>query len=431
MSGPSAKAIALRFVPGSKLPAPRYMAFARFQSPDTSELLDEGCFVYFQAPASFTGEDCVEFHLHSNPLLMTSFLNQLISQGARLADPGEFTQRAFIHGKMDLPKAEAIGDLIHATSEKGRRLALNQFKGSLYKKIHSIRDSLAPFLEQLEGSIDFPDEVPAISRTDFQKTVSDVFSTVTNLLSIGDYGRQIRDGVDVVIVGQPNVGKSSLLNALIGENRAIVTSIPGTTRDFIDVRIELSGIGFNLIDTAGIRESHDTVETLGLRKIRSLLAKSSVILWVVDVSLPFSETDYDLFKRLRKKRKKILLIANKSDRKRQRFKPLHDVSTLEKIPVSTKTGDGLHLLKERLIAKATQPHSERDLELMCNLRQLELLKKINQHLKTLFITLSSLSEDDALAYDLRQIIQHCAEMTGEDVSESVLDGVFSRFCVGK
>ena len=432
VSGPDVLSIMRQLFPARKAWQPRYVYYDRVVEPDTGVVLDEGCVVYFEAPQSYTGEDVLELQLHASPQVMQSVLSVLLALDVRLADPGEFTKRAVVNGKMDLTQAESVIELIHSKSMYAQRVSLAHLRGSLFKRISLLRAGLMRYMEQIEGSIDFPDEVDAVDRIGMIASIEKSVSDLSHLLRAQDFGKWIQGGVQCVIVGRPNVGKSSLLNALLGESRSIVTSIPGTTRDFIDAQVLLGGVTFSFVDTAGVRsETTDVIELLGMRRIRALIRSSDVVLWVVDGSVPLQPDDYRILEQIKRKTR-LYVIVNKSD-KRQRV----DLSGLEfkkntrMIAMSTKKQHGLGELKEALRHDFVERLERLDVSLMCNVRQVAALRLVRDQLKHLLAQYALGAVDDALSIDLKGAILKLGEVTGDDVTEEVLDGIFSRFCVGK
>ncbi len=433
LSGPLALSIGQALFSSSAFntaPTPRYVYYGAILHPVTRHPLDEGCMVYFQGPQSYTGEDVVEIQGHSSPFILKTILQACLDSGARLATKGEFTKRAFIHGKMDLTKAESVIDLIHAHSSQAQSVALDHLKGSLHGHIQALRKSLMLLLEHMEGSIDFPDEIEPLDRTHLQEQLQLSYDKIHRILHLQDFGKHIRSGVLCVIVGKPNVGKSSLLNQFLGENRAIVSQIAGTTRDFIEADIELGGLTFRLIDTAGVREAQDTLERLGIKKVKALIEKADVVLWVVDGSQPLDATDEAIYKKI--KHKKTYWIVNKCD-KPQRLHPkaYSWIKKLDPLLLSAKKGLALETLKKCLYEDFSKKTDAIDLGLLCNVRQSHCLAQAHAALSSLITSLRMGFEDAVLAIDLKQTLLQLGEITGDSVTEEVLDGVFSRFCVGK
>ncbi len=430
LSGPKALSITEKLLEKPRTLSPRYVHFSRLIHPVKKILLDEGCIIFFQGPASYTGEDVVEFHLHGNPIVLKAVLDVLLECGATLAGPGEFTKQAFINGKLDLTKAEAVGDIIHAKNSAEYGVAVGHLKGKLYTQIRKLRAGLMLLLEQMEGSIDFPEEVDAIERPVLMTTMAEYLQHLQQLLDLQDFGKTIHHGVQCVIVGKPNVGKSSLLNGLIGEERAIVSTIAGTTRDFIDVQIELGGVRFEFIDTAGIRKANDKIEHLGIKKITQLLKKADVILWVVDQSRPFDAEDEAIYLKLKNK-KNVWLLKNKQDKKEKLKLPFSIPKSWKTTSLSLKKEQTISELKQLLYSEFSEKLKDVDLDMLCNSRQMDCLKKSADRLRHLCSSAEAGFEDAMLVIDLKEAVLALGELTGDDVTEEVLDGVFARFCVGK
>ncbi len=418
------------FVSGTPL-RERMVRLGRIVEPGSGEVVDEACAVFFKGPRSFTGEDVVEFQCHGNPLILKAVLAAVLACGARLAEAGEFTRQALLNGKMDLSRAEAVSELIHAVSFRSRGVALNRLKGRLFSEIQALRMPLIRMLEQMEGAMDFPDEVPAVERPVFLADVESALARVSQLLALQDYGRLVDAGVQCVIVGAPNAGKSSFLNRMLGESRAIVTSTPGTTRDFIEGATELGGLLFRWVDTAGIRDSQDTIERLGMRKVRALLTHADLVVGMVDGTRSFSAAIQAIYVRVR--RRPGVWVVTKQDLKRQRLL----VASLQRFlphwpvfQVSSKTGAGFEELKTWLVDRFSQSAVSGD-ALVCNARQAACLRQIKDRLESLRTEARSGLEDAVLAISLKQVVMGLGELTGEEITEAVLDGIFSRFCVGK
>lgn len=432
VSGPDALTLSHQFTPSSTHPRilPNMMIYTSIIHPLSHALLDDGCVVFFKAPKSYTGEPVVEFHLHGSIHILRKVLGALIEQGARPADPGEFTQRAFINGKMDLTKAESVIDVIHASSDKAHAVALNHLKGHLFDRIQAIRHTLMRILEQVEGSLDFPDEVDPIDRPEVKAILLQLTEQIQHILSLKDFGRWISNGIKCVIVGRPNAGKSSLMNCLAGEDRAIVSAIPGTTRDFIEVRVELGGILFEFIDTAGIRDTHNVVELIGVKRVKKLIQSADVILWVLDQTQVLTPDDHSIFSQLKRKKNKIIVL-NKADKKRRLSLDALSSTPLPYLSISAKSKQGISELKTTLYDQFVGQLDGLDMDLICNVRQQHCLATTLTHLTTLIQGMDTAPVDDLFSFDLKQAILTLGEVTGDTFNEEVLDGIFSRFCVGK
>lgn len=428
LSGDDAVTIASTFVPKPFKFKPNTIRYTSLISPVSKEFIDDGCIAYFQSPHSYTGENVVEFHLHGSVYILKKLLKELVEAGARPADPGEFTRRAFVAGKLDLTKAESVIDMIHSRSEKAHAVAINHLKGGLLRQIDAIRLPLMRVLEQVEGSIDFPDEVDPIDRQETKRLLKNIQSTLTQTLHLKDFGRWISSGINCVIIGKPNAGKSSLMNQLAGESRAIVSSIPGTTRDFIEVNIELGGILFQLIDTAGIRETKDPIELLGVKRVKKLMTAADLIIWVIDHTQRLTQSDTEIIKKIHKK-KHVIIILNKSDRPGKI--QLDALPDFPKLRISAKTGTGIDAFKTYLTETFVSQVNAANLDLICNIRQQAALKIVLDHVNDLIDGMDIAPNDDLFAFDLREAVMRLGELTGDTFNETVLDGIFSRFCVGK
>lgn len=430
ISGEKSLAI-LEAISGIKTPKPRYVYYTKIKDPDTHSLLEEACVIYFKGPKSYTGEDTVEIQGHSSPYILEKILEISLRKGAVLALPGEFTKRAFINGKLSLMQAESVIDLIHSTNAQTHQVALAQLQGTLMTEIEKIRSVLIEILEQIEGSIDFPEEVPAIDR---QKTASALQETVDKLdksLSLKEYGEKIKSGLRFLIVGIPNAGKSSLLNAILGKERAIVTEKKGTTRDYLEVTVSMGGIDTHWIDTAGIRETEDEIEKKGIEKISELLKKADAVFWLVEGTKPLTQEDRVVEKKI-KAHQNILIIKTKSDKEEAKNSPLNlEEYNYPCVSINTKTKDGLDELKSYLFTHFIPKINPKQEEWVANIRQIASLQIASEAIHRFINGLQTKLEEDVIAIDLKEAILKLGEVTGNALTEEVLDGIFSRFCVGK
>lgn len=432
LSGPDVLSIARSLVPAfPQVPAPRHVYFVSVIHPDTNQLLDDGCVIYFQAPHSYTGEAVIEFQLHSSPVMLKEFLAVCLSLGARLAEPGEFTKRAFFNGKMNLIQAESVIERIDALSMKAHDVALGHNTGLLYRYIQTYRSRLMTLFEHLEASLDFPEEVPQMNRSELVSVLTGLHGELQKLVEWGDYGELVRNGVKCLIVGQPNVGKSSLFNQLLGHDRAIVTSIPGTTRDFLTAQLTYNGILFEFIDTAGIRKSQDRIERLGIEKISRLFGQAHLILWMLDSGKSFSPADLAVFARL-KRRSNVVVVVNKIDiRQRLDLSGFKRPEAWTVASISAKTGRGIDALKSVIHELAVAKYAGVQPELICNIRQIHSLKSALHSLSHAQAAIQQGLNDECLSVDIKQAIRFLGEVTGDTITEEMLDGIFSRFCIGK
>lgn len=384
------------------------------------KFLDDGVATYFAAPHSYTGEDVVEISCHGSLYVQQELLQACIRRGARLAEPGDFTLRAFMNGKMDLAQSEAVADLIDATSEAQHRLATNQLRGGFSIRLAAIRDHFVQLTSLLELELDFSDEdVEFADRGKLFQTIAELEGEITTLVESFKMGNAIRQGVPVAIVGRPNVGKSTLLNALLNDERAIVSDIPGTTRDTIEDTMVLKGITFRFIDTAGIRESRDTIEMAGIERSFQSIEKAQIVIYVTDS--PTAE-DFDEFRnRCDLSDKRTILVTNKCD--------IYGLpASTEAVPISAKTGEGLERLKD-LITDSVAFDS--DSTMLTNARHHEAMTHILESLRQAKEGIESQLPADLVVIDIREALYHLGLITGQVTSDEVLGSIFSRFCIGK
>jgi len=406
---------------------PRYAHYGKLVD-EKGEEIDEGILVYYKAPRSYTGEDMVELNLHGNPYILRRAVELFVRAGARLAEPGEFTKRAFLSGKLDLTQAEAVAELISAKTELARRIALKQLKGELSKLVRPLREKLLTLSAYLEADIEFAEEdIPTLSREEVLALLGEVLSGIEELLKTAKTGKALREGIKLAIVGKPNVGKSSLFNALLKEERAIVTEVAGTTRDYIEETLHIKGVPVKLVDTAGIRETEDPVEKIGVERSRKKLEEADLVLFVVDASRPLTGEDFAIYELI--KEKEHLVVANKSDL------PLK--AELEKFPaeniikVSALTGEGLEQLSEFILKKAGV-RLEESVNIYVSLRHETLLKKAQEVLERLRRSYEAGPVSPEIAMlDVREASDYLGEILGEVTTEEVLGKIFSTFCIGK
>lgn len=393
------------------------------------EVIDEIMAVYFPGPHSFTGEACGEIHCHGGRIVQRRIFDVLISQGLHLAAPGEFTRRAFLNGRIDLSRAEAVADLIHARSETSRRLAIAQLEGGIFRLVTALRSQVADLLALMEAYVDFPEEeIDPLHETQVAAAATLLRDEFSRLIASYEQGRIVRDGASLLILGRPNVGKSSLMNLLVGEERSIVSALPGTTRDTIEESIVLSGLPFRIIDSAGIRDSDDPVETLGVQRAFAKLARADLVLLVYDASAGFTSADAEILRHCAKT--PLLLIANKSDLP---CLPGPPPCGLPQLTVSCRDKSGIDLLPDK-IHEILAPELANEMAeggLICDLRHKEALLKAREAL----VSFVRLVQDDApieLALcELRAVLTSLGEITGETTTDDILDRIFSRFCIGK
>ncbi len=398
-------------------------------------LLDEALAVYMRMPHTYTREDVVELHCHGSYLVLQSILRSIFAWGVRPAQPGEFTQRAFLAGRIDLTQAEAVLDLLHAQTETAAHLAANQLQGQLFDRLEAIRQQLIRILAVLEVAIDFPDEdVEIFNPTHIAPQLErEIITPLEQLLALAEQGKIIREGVRVALIGCPNVGKSSLLNALLQEERALVTAIPGTTRDTIEERISIHGIPIFLVDTAGIRTHEDPVEALGIERARQKMAEADLVLFLVDASVGMQEPDRELYHSLGEKRH--LVLINKRDLvSDERMRDLaNEFPRIRVLTASAKKHQGLEEVQEGIyqaIVADTGTFSE---QLTCapNTRHRAALIQTVTACHNFRQAMSAAAPVDLLAIEVQSALDALGDIIGLTTPEDVLDAVFSQFCLGK
>lgn len=401
------------------------LVYGHITDPQTNEVVDEVLVSFMAAPRTYTREDIVEINCHSGHLPLQYILSLALRYGARLAQPGEFTLRAFLNGRIDLTQAESVIDIIQAKTQAGLRLAMQGLSGQLSGCVKAFRAELVDCLAYFTARIDFPDD--EIEPREVTSQLIKIKSEITDLIFSADHGIVHRQGIRTAIVGRPNVGKSSLLNRLSRENRAIVTPIPGTTRDVIEETVNLGGVPFLLNDTAGITETEDTLELLAMERSRNTLDQADLILFLIDNSEPLTVADREIANILQKKQ--VLMIANKSDLPAQA--DLHEFSW-ETIVISSLTGAGLDDLESRMVAIALggQIYSP-DTLLISNPRHKDALQKAAGNLNKALQDITLNMADDFITIDLTAAINALDEITGGAVQEDLLESIFSQFCIGK
>jgi len=384
---------------------------------DNGELVDEVIVLYFEAPNSFTGEDVCEIQCHGGIKVVKNILNLCLSAGARLADKGEFSKRAFVNGKMDLSKAEAVLDLIHARTDRFARESVLNLSGKLAQKIRGLRADVLELLAEITAAVDFPEDVEEPCYASIRERVDTVIRQIDSILSGSLSSNLMRDGLKVAIVGRPNAGKSSLFNALLDMDRAIVTEIPGTTRDIIQESIDIEGVPVTLIDTAGLRESDDYIESIGINLTKNVLESSDVVLHVFDLSEGREEKDFET------KNTNIIKVGSKADLVGD------DALDCAAVAVSSVNRAGLDRLKKEIVSKYVG--NTDDGEFCTNTRQQECLRECEFHLEKVLEGCKNEDPQDLISIDLKSALVSLGEITGEVVSEEILDNIFSNFCIGK
>ncbi len=409
------------------MPEPRHAAYRRFRD-GAGEIIDEGLALYFPAPHSFTGEEVLELQGHGGPIILDMLMERVLELGARPARPGEFSERAFLNNKLDLAQAEAIADLIDSSSRAAARLANRSLQGEFSKQVHALVDQLIHLRMYVEAAIDFPEEeIDFLSDGKVSADLHFLSDKLEHVQNSARIGALLRDGMQLVIAGRPNAGKSSLLNALSGRESAIVTDVPGTTRDLLREQIQIDGMPLHLIDTAGLRHSEDTVEQIGIRRAREEIGKADLILWVFDAGTGLEQDREDL--EALPEGIPVTLICNKIDKSDAKCPDYHRYGH-EMIGLSAKTGEGVETLIAHL--KATMGYQgEESGEFIARRRHLEALKKARKHLDSGRRALDQSLSGELLAEDLRQAQMALSEITGEFTADDLLGEIFSSFCIGK
>ncbi len=397
---------------------------------DNENVVDEVLLMVMRAPKTYTKEDTIEINCHGGSNCTYKVLELLLAKGARLAEPGEFTKRAYLNGRINLIEAEAVNDLIVAKTDAARTLAINNVDGLLTKKIKSLRNLIVKILANIEVNIDYPEYTDEVQVTNnmIEEYLNKIDKDLTNIVKGTKSGRIIKEGVNVAIVGKPNVGKSSILNHLLDEEKAIVTEIPGTTRDIVEGTISLNGVAINFIDTAGIRKTKDIVEKIGVDKSKKATNTSDIVLFVVNNNEKIDKEEKDLLKDIPKD--KLIVMVNKSDLKKNA-----DLSFLKGIEVvcgNTVEVNGLDALKEKIIEKLKLNEIvNKDMSYVSNIRQINLINKADKAVKSAYKAYQDSMPIDVIEIDLKEAWEILGELIGENYSEELVDNIFANFCLGK
>ncbi len=431
LSGENALNIAkiLFCAPGKQEWATHRILYGYIKDPATQEIVDEALLLIMLGPRSYTREDVIEFHCHGGIILVQEVLQLCIQQGAKLAKPGEFTLRAFLNGRLDLSQAESVAELVGAKSPIASRVALAGLQGKLADPIRKLRENCLNILAEIEARIDFEEDLPPLNEREVCEGITGVLEEVNDILATADRGELLRSGLKVAIVGRPNVGKSSLLNAWSRSDRAIVTDLPGTTRDVVESQLVVGGIPVKVLDTAGIRETSDKVEKIGVERSRYAAKTADLILFTIDALVGWTAGDEEIYQQV--KDRPLILAINKSD--------LKDPQTVNypleiKFVVFTVAAKdlGIDRLEEAILnAVASDRVNAANLDFAINQRQAEVLVRAKMSLERVRETIADRLPLDFWTIDLRAAIYALGEIAGEEVTESVLDRIFSKFCLGK
>ena len=398
-----------------------------------SNNIDEVVVSLFKGPKSYTGEDVIEISCHGSPYVQQQVLQACISKGARIAKPGEFTQRAFLNGKLDLTQAEAVADMIASNTAASQKTALHNIRGGFSGVLKALREELIGFSALIELELDFSEEdVEFADRKKFYQIIQSAQSVTTQLLQSFQLGNVIKNGVNVAIIGKPNAGKSTLLNTLLNENRAIVSEIAGTTRDTIEEVLNINGILFRLIDTAGIREhSTDSIELIGIERSLEKMRSADVILYIFDVNEISNEELFSIAEKLKENNNKLILVGNKADILSQDLINAKFSSVNNICYISAKNNIGIEEVKEVLFKSTVNETAASENVIITNARHFEALQQVKISINDIELGLDNGLTGDLLALDIRRCLHYISEITGDISNEDVLDFIFSKFCIGK
>jgi tRNA modification GTPase len=434
MSGAEAMSIAqtLFYAPGQQAWESHRVLYGHVRHPQTQQVIDEALLLLMVSPRSYTREDVVEFHCHGGMMAVQQVLQVCLEQGARLAQPGEFTLRAFLNGRLDLTQAESIADLVGAQSPQAAQSALAGLQGKLAHPIRQLRSTCLDILADVEARIDFEDDLPPLDEAEIKAQLAQALRQVEQILATADRGELLRTGLKVAIVGRPNVGKSSLLNAWSRSDRAIVTDLPGTTRDVVESQLVVAGIPIQVLDTAGIREAADRVEQLGVERSRQVAQAADLVLLTIDAKDGWTAADREIYEQVN--HRPLILVINKID-----LVAPTTVTALQLpdritqiVQTAAAQHHGIDELEQAILTIAqTGKLQAANLDFAINQRQAAALTRAKSALEQVQQTIADQLPLDFWTIDLRSAIQALGEITGEEVTESVLDQIFSRFCIGK
>lgn len=409
------------------------ISYGTVLDPKTGKVIDEVLAMVMKAPHTYTKEDVVEFDCHGGNLVVRKILEALLNTGARLAEPGEFTKRSFLNGRIDLAQAEAVVDIIHSKTELSRQAAVNQLEGRLTKEVRKMRNELLDMIATIEAAIDYPEhDVEEDTYRQMQEKATNLIVQMEKMLESADRGKIIREGLETVIVGKPNVGKSSLLNWFLEEERAIVTDVPGTTRDTVEEYINIEGIPVKIVDTAGIRQTGDIVEQMGVEKSKEYAARGDLILMMVDMSRPLDEEDKEILELITEK--KVVLLLNKMDLepKVSREELIPYVPEENIISISILKNKGFETLTKRLkeLFFGGEVATAED-GLLGNVRHRNALYHAKESMERALVTIETKMPEDFISMDLQDANDSLGEITGDSVDEEIIDRIFTKFCLGK
>lgn len=411
----------------------RIFNYGHVIDPDNGEIIDEVLLVYMKEPSTYTKEDIIEINCHGGNVTVRRIMDLVLKSGARPAEPGEFTKRAFLNGRIDLAQAEAVIGIINAKTEASAKASLNQLEGRLSQKIRQAGKRLIELIAHIEATFDYPEhDIEEITAEKTMKSVKEIKPDIERLLEESNRGRLIKEGIKTAIAGKPNVGKSSLLNEITGENKAIVTEIPGTTRDIKEEFVEIKGVPLRVIDTAGIRETGDIVEKIGVERAEKAIRDADLVLFVIDGSRPVDGEDKSIAEKI--KEKKVIVLINKSD-----LEPAVDEEEVKKIvpdvkviKISAREGTGMDELEKEITDLFFKGSVQVDNEiLITDIRHRELIRKTLESLECAEKAYESGMPLDCMAVDIKNAAEYLGEITGDSVNEDMVNEIFSKFCIGK
>ncbi|WP_207722311.1 tRNA uridine-5-carboxymethylaminomethyl(34) synthesis GTPase MnmE [Acetobacterium fimetarium] len=403
------------------------LLYGRIIDPIAKKDIDEVLISKMKAPHSYTAEDVVEINCHGGIVPMRKILKLVIESGARLAEPGEFTKRAFLNGRLDLAQAEAVMDIINAKTEKSLEYSVAQLEGRLSEKLEELDQVLIDILSHMEVNIDYPEyDIEDITFQFIDDEIKNLIKKIEDILAVAETGKIYREGITTAILGEPNVGKSSLLNTLLMENKAIVTDVPGTTRDTIEEYINIEGIPFKMIDTAGIRETDNVVEKIGVEKSKALLNQTTLVIFMRDISKEMSDAEKEIMALL--KNRKTIYIANKTDVIEGKEGEIPDPW----IPMSLIEESGIEVLKNKMIEMVYEGNVSQEADyLITNTRQIQLLEKTKGSLENAVLTMNSQMPIELVSIDVMEALESLRGITGKTVGIDIINQIFKNFCIGK
>lgn len=425
LSGPNSLTIAKKIC--SNKIQPNKFSFHSFKDAK-NQIIDQGIVLFFKKPNSFTGDDVIEFHAHGGPIVLNMLLEECIHNGSRIAEPGEFTKRAYLNNKIDLTQAEAVIDLINASTSKAAKSAMQSLIGKFSYKINDLKDKLITLRAYVEAALDFPEEeIDFIKDGQIKEKIKSLLSVLHEILKTAGQGKLLRDGVQLVLIGQPNVGKSSLLNQLLGEDKAIVTDLPGTTRDPVSSQVSLGGIPVHVIDTAGLRETDDVIEKFGINKTWINIESAGIIIFLVDSKTGITDYEKNIYKQLPTDIK-VLWVFNKIDLLKIKPKILKKEKESH-IFISAKFNQGINLVKNEILKNLnTSVDADNEQIFIARERHLVALREMKGYLNK---ALDNLKTPDLCAEDLNMCQKTLSRVTGDFSSDDLLGEIFSQFCIGK